>query len=110
MPSIDTHDVFADLNIQFEEKYNYATMVNYSNSEDCKKMEFEPFTIWYEHPDNYNFECIISSYVEQISDLVDNHYEVDWEYDDNTYYIYFNPRPPKMIKRLPYSDMGIVEI
>jgi hypothetical protein len=110
MPSIDTHDVFAELNIQFEEKYDDAVMLNWSNSAECEKMEFAPFSIFYNHPDNYNVECIISRYVEQISDIIDNHYEVDWEYDNGTYYINFAPRPPKHIKQLPCSDMGVVDI
>ena len=110
MPSIDSNDVFADFNYQFEQNYSDAVQLYWSQNPSCEKMEFSPFTVFYNHADNYNVECIVSAWVEQINDLVNDIYDVDWCWDDGTYYVQFNPRPPKAINKLPVSTMGVVDI
>lgn len=108
MPSIDTNEVFAELNCSFNEQYNYDARPDYHNG----TLTIPQFCIWYNCEENYNMEVIINSWVEQIQELVKEHYMVEMNYEGEGYIITFSPdiAMPSQFECVIKSDMGVVEI
>jgi hypothetical protein len=107
MPSIDSNDVFAELNCSFEEQFNHEAQPYLNNGATI----IPSFSIWYNSPQSDAMDTIIDSWSQKISELLEYHYAVDWNYDCACYMVTFNSAVamPRRFECLIASDMGFVD-
>lgn len=84
-------DVFTDLNLTFTDSYSAAVSVNATTN----TYEVKPCQAWINHDENYDVECIVADWANQMYDIVGEHYIVDYKYFNSSYIVSFIPVPPR---------------
>lgn len=114
MTSIDTNEIFEELNSLFKEYYECNEPSYHDGS-----ITIPQFRVWYYCKENVNMETIIKSWILEVEDLINDYYIIELEYDEEAsdaagaYCITFTPdiKLPRF-KFISYirSSMGVVKI